>query len=116
MAKQDPKKGAQLYKHLYNLKEWRFLRKQALLRDKYKCQIDGCGKSLNAGRSGSSSAVVHHIIPHKGFIELFLNIENLISVCKQCHDGPIAKAEHRGYMSDIGEDGWPTDQKHPTYH
>jgi hypothetical protein len=40
-------------------------------------------------------------------------LNNLVSTCKKCHDGPIQSAEVRGYDTEISEDGWPEDPKHP---
>lgn len=103
------------YKQLYKTKTWKHMRQKVLLRDNFTCQVENCGRSLRKGRTEGAAAVVHHKIAHKGDPILFFDENNLISTCKQCHDGPLAKAEGRGYSSDIGLDGWPTDQQHPLY-
>ena len=101
------------YRKLYQTKQWRILREQALLRDLFKCQHKGCGVPLKRGRSNPRSAVVHHVTPHKGNLDLFFDLDGLVSVCKSCHDGPIQSAEVLGYDKTISEDGWPEDKNHP---
>jgi 5-methylcytosine-specific restriction protein A len=105
---------AQTYRTLYSSKHWKTLRRQALTRDAYQCQHSGCGAHLQAGRDHPRSAVVHHLKPHKGDLELFFDLDNLQSVCWTCHSGDIQSMEARGYDSTIGVDGWPTDPKHPS--
>ncbi len=68
------------YRKLYQLKAWRVLREQALLRDGYRCQHKKCGAFLKRGRASSNSAVVHHIKAHKGDLDLFFDLDNLQSV------------------------------------
>jgi hypothetical protein len=104
---------AQTYRTLYSTKHWKTLRRQALTRDEYRCQHSGCGAHLQAGRDHPRSAVVHHLKPHKGNLELSLDLDNLQSVCWTCHSWDIQSAEARGYESTIGTDGWPVDLKHP---
>lgn len=99
------------YRKLYGTKPWKHLREQALLRDGFQCQRCGC--LLKRGRTNPQSAVVHHLKPHKGDHDLFFDLDNLASLCKSCHDGPTQSAEVRGYDTEVGEDGWPTDGKHP---
>tara|TARA_R110002111_G_scaffold32400_2_gene65499 strand:+ start:461 stop:808 length:348 start_codon:yes stop_codon:yes gene_type:complete len=100
------------YRKLYKLKQWRLMRERVLLRDGFKCQHKGCGVMLKRGRSHSASAVVHHIKPHKGDLDLFFDYNNLQAVCWSCHSGSIQSIENRGFDTTIGEDGWPTDPDH----
>jgi 5-methylcytosine-specific restriction endonuclease McrA len=102
---------AEAYRKLYQTKQWSKLREVALLRDAFKCQRCGC--FLKRGRSHPQSAVVHHIKAHKGDIDLFFDINNTTSVCWTCHSGVIQSEEARGYSTQIGQDGWPTDRNHP---
>ena len=53
-----------------------------------------------------------HIVPHKGDERAFWFGE-LQSLCGSCHQSVKQKEEKRGYRSDIGVDGWPTDPRHP---
>lgn len=99
------------YRKLYGTKQWQMLREHALLRDAFTCQRCGC--FLKRGRKHPQSAVVHHVKAHKGDHELFFDLENLQSVCWTCHSGAIQSEEVRGYSTDIGADGWPTDSNHP---
>ena len=104
---------ANAYRTLYSTKHWKTLRRQALTRDEYRCQHSGCGAHLQAGRDHTRSAVVHHLRPHKGDLELFFDLDNLQSVCWTCHSGDIQSQEALGYDTTIGVDGWPIDPKHP---
>lgn len=104
---------AQEYRKLYQTKQWRVLRERVLLRDAFKCQHKGCGAFLKRGRTHQHSAVIHHLKPHKGDLDLFFDIDNLASVCKSCHDGAIQSSEVLGYDKEIGQDGWPIDPNHP---
>ena len=104
---------AQKYRTLYGTKHLKTLRRQALTRDKYRCQHSGCYAYLQVGGDHPCSAVVHHLEPHKGDLELFFDLDNLQSVCWTCHSGDIQSTEARQYDSTIGADGWPIDQRHP---
>ena len=61
---------------LYNTATWRTLRQQILKRDRYQCQICGSNYKL----------AVDHIQPHRDNLDLFLDPNNLITLCKVCHD------------------------------
>ena len=97
---------------LYSRKQWRILRERALLRDGFMCQHKGCKALLKRGTRHPRSAVVHHLKPHKGDLDLFFDINNLQSVCWTCHSGSIQSIENRGFDVTIGEDGWPIDPDH----
>lgn len=99
------------YRKLYQTAQWRRLREVALVRDMFRCQRCKC--FVKRGRSHPQSAVVHHIKAHKGDNDLFFDIDNLQVVCWTCHSGVIQSEEARGYSTEIGSDGWPTDSNHP---
>ena len=106
---------AQAYRHLYSLKAWRGkggVRNQVLIRDGYTCRM--C-KTLLTGRKGQANAPeVDHIIDHLGDLDLFLDIDNLQSLCAfPCHAKHKQVADRRGYSTTIGPDGWPIDENHP---
>lgn len=101
------------YKKLYMSRRWKEIRKIVLARDDYRCQNKNCGEFLQSGRNHQRSAVVHHIVPHKGNLGLFYDIENLQAVCWSCHSGEIQSEEAVGYSKEIGDDGWPVDPKFP---
>jgi 5-methylcytosine-specific restriction endonuclease McrA len=96
--------SAAKYRRLYKTALWQTLRAQILTRDLYTCQRCGC--RLTQGRSRPTDAVVNHITPHKGSVDLFSDPDNLEAVCKQCHDSRI-QGEERG--TTIGPDGWAVD-------
>lgn len=102
------------YKLLYYTKSWASLRQTILARDLYTCQLVGCGVALTSGRDKPNSAVIHHLKPHKGDLELFFDPDNLQSVCWRCHSGKLQSIEALGYDTTIGNDGWPIDPKHPS--
>ena len=58
---------------LYHSKEWKQL-KSAQLEKQPRCEI--CGEAATE---------VHHITPHNGVQELFLDPYNLMSLCHICH-------------------------------
>lgn len=101
------------YRVLYNLLQWSRLRRKVLDRDSWTCQWPGCGKHLIGKGNAHNAPVVHHKQDHKGDMELFLDEQNLMSVCKQCHDQQAQRSTHRGYISGHDEDGRPIDPGHP---
>lgn len=101
------------YRFLYNDKRWPILRKRIFLRDGYTCQWKGCGKSLTGKGQQPNAPVAHHIKDHKGDRALFFDEDNLMSICKECHDGPAQRQTHRGYIQGNGKDGRPLDPNHP---
>jgi hypothetical protein len=60
------------------------------------------------------ATVTDHVTPHKGDYNAFW-LSALQSLCAPCHNSRKRLVELRGYATDIGEDGWPTDPKHPAY-
>ena len=68
---------------------------------------------LTSGRSEPRSAIVHHKQPHKGDLTLFYDTDNLEAVCWSCLSGAIQSAEALGYDTQVGDDGWAIDPKHP---
>lgn len=78
----------------YKTKRWRELRWEVLVRDRFTCQYKGCGKL----EVDSSKLIAHHKIPHKGNSKLFFDKENLQTVCKDCHDGPISSEERKNFI------------------
>jgi 5-methylcytosine-specific restriction enzyme A len=56
--------------------------------------------------------VADHITPHKGDpISFWLG--ELQSLCLECHNKTKKLRENRGYVLDIGDDGFPLDPSHP---
>jgi 5-methylcytosine-specific restriction protein A len=73
-----------------------------------------CAMCMNEGRV-EAAAVVDHIRPHGGNEALFWDAGNLQSLCKRHHEGTKRYIEHRGFDNRIGEDGYPTDPRHPFF-
>lgn len=65
---------------LYNSEAWHKVRELAMIRDKGLCQCEGCCRPAEE---------VHHIVEltpeNVDDPEVALNLDNLISVCKDCH-------------------------------
>ncbi len=101
------------YRSLFKHPAWRQLRLSIFLRDNYTCQWPGCGRSLIGKGNDPDSPVAHHRKDHKGDLKLFLDPANLMSVCKECHDGAAQRATHRGYVPGHDEHGRPRDPDHP---
>ncbi|ANW34249.1 HNH endonuclease [Ketogulonicigenium vulgare] len=105
------------HRRLYDLKAWKMLRRQIFVRDMWTCQWPGCGVMLAQPKRDEplppNAATAHHKRDHKGDIDLFLDPDNLMAVCKQCHDRSIQEATHRGFIAGHDEDGRPIDPAHP---
>ncbi|MGY0692975.1 HNH endonuclease [Virgibacillus sp. FSP13] len=70
------------YKRFYDTKEWKSLRYQAMLRDGFCCVM--CGREARIG---------DHIIPTKVRWDLRLDMDNIQSLCFECHNIKTAKDE-----------------------
>jgi 5-methylcytosine-specific restriction protein A len=89
----------------YNLERWKRIARQQLMAEPL-CRMCAARGLL------TPATVVDHVIPHKGNSEAFWSGE-LQSVCNPCHQSRKRMLEIRGYLPDIGLDGWPTDSRHP---
>lgn len=76
------------YVSFYHSKEWKAKRKQALRQDEYLCQ-----RCLKEFGIITIATLVDHIVPSKVDWELRLDINNLQSLCDECH--AIKTAEDR---------------------
>ena len=56
--------------------------------------------------------VADHVIPHHGDEQLFW-FGRLQSLCHAHHNSSKRQLENKGYVNDIGVDGWPVDRGHP---
>ncbi|RST59698.1 HNH endonuclease [Siminovitchia terrae] len=72
------------YKRFYSTKEWKSLRYQAFLRDGFCCVQ--CGREAEVG---------DHIIPTKVRWDLRLDIDNVQSMCFECHNKKTAEDEQK---------------------
>ncbi len=94
------------YNHWYNLPVWKKLRRSKL-RDEPLCE-----RCLQRGKT-VMAIIVHHVKPFRGDWDLFLDFDNLQSVCKLCHDGSIQREEKSGHRIGHTADGRPVDPAHP---
>lgn len=75
-------KNAKTFKEQYNSNAWRKLRREKLTTNPY-CEV--CGEAATE---------VHHIVAPRGNEELLLDKDNLMSLCRSCHE-KITKREHK---------------------
>ena len=100
-------KRSQNYRDWYQLGRWR---KRA---DFQKREHPLCGLCLAKGLV-VRAVIADHVVPHRGnWNEFWLGA--LQSLCRNCHESGKKFQELRGFRSDIGEDGFPIDPKHPVY-
>lgn len=102
---------ANAYRALYKTKAWAHLRLFVFQRDGYICQKTG--RLLGGKRNAPDSPVAHHVVPHRGDRDLFLDARNVITVSKEWHDRTAQSEEARGFSTEVGSDGWPSDPRHP---
>ena len=69
------------YTTFYNSAAWKRTREQALIRDMYLCQ-----QCLKDGIVNDKQLIVHHKIEIKEDWKKRLELENLETVCTQCHN------------------------------
>ncbi len=62
-----------------------------------------------------AATVADHVRPHRGDLDLFLNRDNLQSLCKPCHDSHKKAQEFNpdGILRGAGLTGRPLDLAHP---
>ena len=58
---------------------------------------------------------VHHKEAHRGDWLLFINPNNLESLCGPCHNRDGQRQDIEGYDRTIAVDGWPADKNHKFY-
>ena len=98
------------HKHLYNMAAWRRLRVAQLSAEPL------CRMCRELGRL-TEARVADHVRPHRGDVDLFLDSDNLQSLCKPCHDGHKQAQENSadGILRGARQDGQPLDLSHPFY-
>ena len=75
------------------IKEWVKIKNEVLVRDKYKCQF--CEYNLTDDFFRRVGLDVHHIIPAAKQSALYLDKDNLITVCNECHDKLHSNDKHK---------------------
>lgn len=83
-------RSAEPWRKWYSLKRWKDLRWAVFLRDRFTCQMDGCGRV----QPNPSRLVGDHRTPHRGDPDLFWNPDNVHTLCKSCHDS-LKQAQER---------------------
>jgi 5-methylcytosine-specific restriction protein A len=74
----------------YDTARWKLVREKVLFAFPF------CAMCAKLG-GNSLSTIVDHIVPHKGNVELFWDLENLQGLCAHCHSVKTSK-----------EDSWNT--------
>jgi len=91
--------------HLYCTRIWR-------KRSAYQRRIQPlCQMCLDKGIV-TVGDVADHVVPHHGDEQLFY-FGKLVTLCNPCHSSTKRQLENKGYIDDIGADGWPVDPMHP---
>lgn len=91
VARNRQRDAEQGWRRWYKTARWQALRWSVLVRDRFTCQMDGCGK-LDAD---TSRLVADHKVPHRGDERLFWDAGNLQCLCKACHDRLKQRTERR---------------------
>jgi len=76
----------------YDTARWKRLRWSVLTRDLFICQM--CKRA----EPDTSQLVADHKIPHRGDAALFWNPDNIVCLCKSCHDGAKQALERSGIL------------------
>jgi 5-methylcytosine-specific restriction endonuclease McrA len=85
------RRATQPWRAWYNTRRWKDLAQAVFVRDLYTCQRSGI---LCISKSPApDSPVAHHKVPHQGDPHLFWDIDNIQTVSKAEHDGPIQQEE-----------------------
>jgi len=89
----------------YKSARWYRLRKHQLMLQPF------CAMCLD-NNTVTLATVVDHVIPHKGDPNSFW-LGRLQSLCLPHHNKTKLEMESKGYATDIGMDGFPSDPDHP---
>jgi 5-methylcytosine-specific restriction enzyme A len=90
----------------YGTSRWKRRRRQQLREHPLCAMCEAIGRITPA-------SVADHATPHRGDPQLFW-FGPLVSLCATHHSGTKQQQETRGYATDVGADGWPTDANHPS--
>ena len=93
-------------KYPYNTTRWKRLRLSKLTKDPLCRYCERMGRVTPAN-------TVDHVTPHKGDESLMWDWDNLMSLCKSCHDGAAQMKDNHGFVPGVGVDGMPLDDNHP---
>ncbi len=90
----------------YDTREWRTRRLNRLAKQPL------CEQCLKLGIE-KGAKVADHIKPHRGNWELFIDDENLQSLCWSCHNSNKQMIDIHGYSQACDVNGFPLDKEHP---
>ena len=81
----------------YNTANWQRARQMAKQRDKYLCQ-----ECIREGKKPIGFAEeVHHIKPTNTYPELALDMSNLVSLCRECHEKTKREVIEKSYPARV---------------
>ena len=106
-AMSDKLKAYRPFQKMYSKQRWTNRAKQQLHIHPL------CKMCLDVGYVREAN-VADHVIPHHGDHSLFW-FGDLQSLCWDHHNSSKKQIENKGYVNDIGVDGWPIDPKHPVF-
>lgn len=89
------------YDGFYSSRPWFKVRSKVLKASGYRCAM--CG----TGVAGAYAGVVDHIIPRRIRPDLALDMTNLQTLCRPCHDRIKKKHESNPDQPTVGADGFP---------
>ena len=95
---------AEAWRRLYKTAKWQAIRRDQLQR------FPLCRACWRQGRT-TPATVCNHLDKSSKATDFFRG--PFSSLCAPCHDGGEQKAEGAGFSAEAGEDGWPTDPRHP---
>jgi 5-methylcytosine-specific restriction protein A len=99
--------ASQPHRRWYKTARWQKLRWSILTRDRFTCQMPGCGKM----EPDTSKLVCDHKEQHHGNEAKFWS-GPFQTLCKDCHDSLKQGVEKAGYVKGSDNSGRPTDPNH----
>jgi len=94
---------------LWGRERWRRIAKAKLQRDPLCAFCFAEGKVVAA-------RVADHKTPHHNDLRLFwVPLDELQSLCLNCHNSRKRYEERHGFRRDVGPDGYPLDPRHPGF-
>ena len=97
--------AARQYRPWYKTRAWQIVRRNQLREHPW------CRMCLEA-KARVLATVVDHTEPHRGDRARFFS-GPFQSLCETHHNASKQREERAGYSTAVGEDGWPTDPRHP---
>lgn len=92
--------------YFYKSKEWIDKRKEALIRDKYECQRCNGNFNIIDKIKLTTAEHVHHILSIKERPELCLQLSNLVSLCRDCHNYIEGRWSNKPKKQYVTEENW----------